>query len=271
MKITFKTKTQFQKYESSLIRHRKAFTVTLSGSTKSITYKGNTISYADVEQNKGKGFHISKMVHRDVDLWLAQNEHLLNERSHDYKEHLFNLEAIRANIGKPLLSVDINNCYWVTLLKMGFITDKTYIMGLRKKKDWKLGRNASVGGLAKSDIITPFLHGKPVYGMKTVKKADMKYQYVRNNVIGSVYDMFVKLHQEIGSKFMMYMVDCVVTDPNSLKYVKRFFNQMGYQTKVKTVVFTKIDEATRRIYWDEYDKDEINHKYYWYAKHQLIQ
>jgi len=248
------------------------FTVIVSGTTEKIKYDGKTYIPFNADDVVGKGFHLSKAVKFDVDIWLSMNADKLVRRERDYKEQLFNLDAIEKNINKVCVSVDINNCYWETIYKIGYITEQTYKKGL-KKKEWKLGRNASIGSLDKCEMETHYKGrdmevdelGKP---KRYINRREPEYRHIRHNIIGYVYDVFLKLADQLGDDFLMFLTDCVFTTTERKAEVDAFFKAQGYNTKSKTFEYTNLDRINKAVEWIELKKPDTP-KYYRYSPQQL--
>jgi hypothetical protein len=226
------------------------------------------------------------MVKKDVRNWLEEFGAEMKFYNHDYKEQMFSLTNIENSIGKPRTMIDINECYWQTIkmlpleMKEKYITESTYISGL-KKKEWKIGRNASIGALAKTTHVTRYKKGKPDYKNRPKPISSPKeYQSVRNHVIGHVYRLFFELYELIDSKFCMFLTDCIVTEFSARKTVEDFFTKHGYTFKSKPIEFLSVDRVAKRITWWDFKAEVKNkngittrigrEKYYQYAMHQVV-
>lgn len=254
------------------------YTLEYHGSSETIHYKGTTIKFVDVAEKAGKGYHISKMVRKDIDAWLSAHGEQLPHYGRTYREQLFNLNSIEKIIGIQGVSVDANDCYWRTIYMLGYITERTYIMGLRKK-EWKEGRNSAIGGLAAPYTLVNKIGKKEVN--RHTQPPDVRYTYIRNHIIGHVYNVFYELFQQIGADFYMFLVDCVFTDYDRLKLVKQYLTDAGYRHKNKPIEFVSVDRERQRVSWYDFSakckgkarcakKCRCKDKYYDYAKSQLI-
>jgi len=262
---------EYKKFIGDLITYKADFDAIYSGSSEKFIFRGNTYSLFE-KSTSGKGFHLCKMFKKDVDLWLSENSESLEPREHDYKEQYFNLKAINDNIGVSQVAFDISDCYWSVAYKLGFTSYETFIKGKSGGKKWKIGRVASIGSLSKTIVKVPYADGKPVKSLKTVVNTPIEYQYVRNVIIGYVYDMFYRLYQEIGDKqFFMFLTDCVYFDMSQINYVRKFFKARGFKFTVKDVIFIEANEKQRAVKWMDYSqKSEKISKYYQYNDSQLI-
>lgn len=243
-------KDKFNEIQEYLVTHKKNFVLVNSGSTKKIIYGRYTYSCVDTDKIAGSGFHLSPMVKKEIDAYILahQGEQIGNNKP--YKEQLFNLKGLQANIGRVGFAIDINDCYWRTLYKLGYISQKLYLYGLRKK-EWKMGRNATIGGLIKQEITMPYVNGKENRIDRVKTPINKDYYAIRNHVISHVYDMFMELYKLIGDDFCMFLTDCIFTVPNRYKIIKSFFDSKGYKVKVKEVEFVKLDDDTNTIHWYE--------------------
>ena len=89
------------------------FKTEVSGSTRKLIVGDRVYRYVDIEQSKGRGYHISKMVKKDIDAYFATNPVIPYQKQ--YIEQFYDLQAIENSIGKLSTAIDITNCYWKTL------------------------------------------------------------------------------------------------------------------------------------------------------------
>lgn len=279
-KIMVTNRQEFMATKEYLKSRGDLFWYSSYGSQNSIIHNGKEFICVDVRNSGGKGHHLNRQFKKDIDAWLEENGHRLEKWPKDYKEQMINLDAIEKNIGKQGLAIDINDCYWKTGYKLTYSTQRTYVSGL-KKKEWKDGRNACIGSLRKSKTFIPYLGGSPHYGWRPPpQKTPVEYEYIRNHIIGFVYQMFVRLHQEIGDGFHLFLTDCVFTDYKHKKLVEDFFASYGYTVKNKPIEFTKVDHGQRQVCWHDFRAEKFDDngnlvgrgvdKYYYYSNHQLI-
>ena len=249
------------------------YELVVSGTTEKIRCNGKTYLSFDRTAVIRNGYFISNLVRKDVSNWLADEKNTLIERKRDYVEQKFCLENIEKNVGKLLVSIDINDCYWQTAYNLGYITQKTYGKGLEQKA-WKVGRNASIGSLCKAEMITTYKGGMIMRGddkklQRKVIHRDERYQHVRHNIIGIVHDMFIDLARQLGEDFFMFLTDCVFTTIEKKTFVEDFFNQYGYKCKYKTFEFVNIDRNEKTVSWIELKEMDVP-KYYRYSESQLF-
>lgn len=256
------------------------FTYESSGSVDKIVYGDREFTYLDIAGAGGRGHHLNKLFRADIDAWLLKNRDKMERWDNNYKEQMFNLDAIEKSKGKLLVMIDINDCYWRTAYKLGYITEATYIKG-KLKKAWKVGRNACIGSLCKVKTIVPYVNGKPDRDGRRVVRTPVEYQMIRNHIIGHVYRMFNELFQQIGDNFYMFLTDCLVTSYDKQKQVESFLNGMGYKVKQKPVEFTGVDRKEKKVSWFDFEakkkddngkiiKDDGVERYYLYSNAQVI-
>lgn len=277
IKSEIRTKERFLYIKQRLIDTKQSFEYHSSGSINIIKTTEREWKFINSKTNAGHGHHLSRMVKKDINLWLLSNEIAPNKR--DYKEQLFNLANIERVVGKSVVMIDINDCYWTTIKNLGYITENTFNNGL-KKKEWKLGRNASIGSLAKVSQVTLYKNGVLKKNKGELVQSKKEYQYIRNHIISSVYKVFQELNKLLGNDFFMFLTDCVVTTIHKRELVEKFLAGRGYQSKYKTIEFTPLDSVNKRVNWFDYSsvRRDINgteigrgkDKYYNYADHQLI-
>ena len=273
-KTVFQMKEEDYAYTREFLHNRgDEYDLVVSGTTEKVRSGGRTYLSFDRTSVINNGYFISNSVKKDVANWLADENNTLVERNRDYVEQKFALENIENNIGKMLLTIDINDCYWQTAYNMGYITQKTYEKGLEKKA-WKVGRNASIGSLCKTEMVTTYKNGMIVRGEdKRLKRKiihrDERYQHVRHTIIGFVHDTFMDLAKQLGEDFFMFLTDCVFTSIEQKDFVEDFFKGYGYKCKYKTFEFMGLDREDRVVSWVEL-KEVNKPKYYKYAESQIL-
>lgn len=263
---------RYGEIKSFLLQRGDEYQVVNSGISEKIIHNGKVLIPIDRTMISGNGFHLSNIVKNDIREYLKENSNSLIRRERNYVEQKFNLDAIEKNIGNLMISIDINDCYWQTAFNMGYISEKTYTKGKVNPK-WKVGRNASIGSLAKTEVITTYKNGeiaKDIHGKvkKVLIESEADFKHIRHNIIGFVCDMFNELANLLGEDFCMYLTDCVFTTVENKKKVEDFFKGYGYNCKHKTFEFTDIDRNERVVEWVELRESYII-KYYRYSNNQI--
>ena len=278
--VLLSDKSIFEMNKRSLVKNKRDFEIVTEGSVERVFYKDKVYTYVDIKDTGGRGHHLSKIFMADVDKWLEANAVTQIRYDNNYREQMFNVDAIERSLGNQLVMVDINDCYWRTAYLLGYITEETYIKGM-KTKAWKVGRNACIGSLSKSKVVTPYKNGEPQYKLRYVVKAKPEYQYIRNHIIWEVYNIFNELFMQFGNTFYMFLTDCLVTEYDKLKEVQKYLNGKNYRMKSKPIEFLSVDRKEKKITWldfqssniDEYgrDKKAPKEKYYIYSNAQVVQ
>jgi hypothetical protein len=277
-KVVISNRKLFIDTKNDLIERKEAFIYESSGSIDRIKYNGKEFISIDLEKKQGGGFHLSKFFFKDVNKWIANNGETMTFYGNNYSEQMFNVDAIEKNLGKCLTMIDINDCYWRTAYLLGYISYETYIVG-KRKKDWKIGRNACIGSLCKSKVISPYENGKMLKSARRVERMSLQHQSVRNHIITHVYKMFNYLFSQMGDSFFMYLTDCLVTSYDKKKWVENYFSEEGYKTKSKPIEFLSLDRIKKRVNWIDFEatkkqedgsvKTGVN-RYYEYSNSQVI-
>jgi hypothetical protein len=271
-------KKDYTRLKERLIRMNLGFTESISGVNRTLIHARVLYrSYFGDKVDTGMGFHLVSMVKRDIDVLFADKE--VPVRNIDYKEQYFNIASLERFTGGIAIAIDITDCYWTVAFRLGYITERTYIMGKRKGKAWKIGRVASIGSLAKRKVTKYYENGEEIKERRLIESMPMKYQYARHNIIGKVYDMFSQLEKEVGNGFLMYLTDCVFIEPRNYRYAKKFFSDYGYQTKDSHCQILGVDKEKKVVHWFEFPKAKDKegkeyvgggNKYYQYSTNQCL-
>jgi hypothetical protein len=225
----------------------------------------------NIKSMGNKGFHISKMVRKDVEEYIEKTGD-----DFDYKainslrayEELYNNEALLKCINKNMWSIDIDDCYWDTFYKLGYISFFTYIRAL-KKREWKFGRNASLGSLAAKTKVYEYEGDKLINSYEI--PADEKLCAIRNHVIFSVWEIFRDILIENGNNVLMFFKDCTyVSNKITVKKILDFLTTKGYIYKIRSHRLINYTPETGLVEWYCYDDEERRKKYYKFIEEQEI-
>lgn len=279
-KVMVRDREFFLANKDYLMKIKADFDYISSGSVNTIVYGDREFTYVDLSSSGGRGHHLNKMFMKDIDDYIAKNEQNIPRWDNNYREQMFNLDAIEKTLGKQLVMIDINDCYWRTAFLLGYITESTYIKG-KKRKDWKIGRNACIGSLIKTKSIQGFTNGKPDPDKRKIVRTPIAHQMIRNHIIGHVFRMFDTLFQQMGDTFYMFLTDCLVTSYDKKRKVEEYFIQEGYRIKSKPIEFTAIDRKNKRIDWFDFSAKKQQQmgsiakqgvdRYYMYSNAQVVQ
>lgn len=280
IKRTLSDEDAFKRLKEYLISNNENFHHVSSGSAEKIIHidkvHGETQwSFFDFKQSKGRGHHLSKAFKKEINVLISKDKKRKNKKIRNYPlgmAQLFNESTLKTVIGKEVLAMDINDCYWQTAFNLGYISEKLYKDGLRKK-EWKLGRNACIGGLNKSTTIQPYNSG--VKEQVITVYAKEKYRQVRDHIIYYVYRLFIELYRKNPDKFYMFLTDCIFTTKDNESYIRKYFKSFGYKCKVKHVKILSLDKELKRVMWiDEEERiktGDLDHiKHYTYSSSMIL-
>jgi hypothetical protein len=277
--IIVKKRENFVQDRQHLIDNKKNFEYINSGSVDRIIYNGKEFISVDLAHSGGRGHHMNKRFMSDIDAWLVENRDSQVFYGNNYSEQMFNLDGIEKHLGQCMAMIDINNCYWRTAYLLGYITYQTYIIGL-KKDSWKIGRNACIGSLCKTETRSVYVNGVMNRSLKRTIRQPLEYQSIRNHIITHIYGLFNELFKLMGNTFCMFLTDCLVTTYDQRRFVEKYFKGHGYTCKDKPIEFLKVDRDAKRVTWLDFTANEKNErgvlikqgvkKYYQYSNKQVI-
>lgn len=245
----------YKRYFNDFLVHTDNFKVIHDGSIITIEYKDKAWRFVDYGGVQGKGFHLSKFVKQDAKQYIIDNPNspfLKIVENKDLEIQKANSVALKKHLGKQIYGIDVNNCYWETALKMGFITKATYDRGM-KNKDWKTGRNASIGSLSKVIVSSSYVNG--VRQDSTILEQEEGLSSIRNAIVGRVHELFLEIIGQLQDDWLMYFTDCVYVPFERIQEVTSFFEQKGYTTKISTYQLDSFDEKGN-VYWHDYQKNK---------------
>ena len=266
---------QYFDYLDSLKRHKKSFTVIINGSTRTIIYNERTIDFVDMREMKGQGYHICRLVNKDIENFIINNPNHDYTYKEDYKTQLFNLNALQGSYKGLMQGIDIHSCYFETAYQLGYIPLKTYILANKEPSKWKKGRNASIGSLAKNIITNHYENGIEIRSRRSfVDPNPEKAQYVpfkqsiRHHIIGTIYKRFEKLVHILGKDYFMFLTDCIYCENSRVKDATEYLQSFGYKVKSKSFEIRRVDKKTKTVFWYDFDKNKI--KYYNYIDAMVL-
>lgn len=246
----------YKRYFNDFLIHAENFKVIHDGSSILIEFNNKAWRFVDYGGVNGKGFHLCKFVKSDVEKYITENPN--SEYIKDVKANK-DLEIQKANeiglkkyLGKQIYCLDVNNCYWETAFKMGFISKSTYLRGM-KNKDWKTGRNASIGSLSKVVVASEYIKG--IRQEPKIIEQETDLSPIRNAIVNHVHGLFLDILNKLGEDWLMYFTDCVYIPYEKIKEVQDFFISHGYETKLSTYQLDSYDEQGN-VYWHDYQKNK---------------
>ena len=110
--VLLSDKSIFEMNKRSLVKNKRDFEIVTEGSVERVFYKDKVYTYVDIKDTGGRGHHLSKIFMADVDKWLEANAQSQIRYDNNYREQMFNVDAIERSLGNQLVMVDINDCYW---------------------------------------------------------------------------------------------------------------------------------------------------------------
>lgn len=194
--------------------------------------------------SRTEGVHIVKHVAANVqyrldnDLYKPVNTDFLRS---SIKTIFFNDtiggSSLKSMVGREVVAVDIDSCYFNTLYNIGAIDERTYLTGFGKNKEYKNARNISVGSLNRVGRITVF------DGLVETKETERKpTSVVRLDVIDTVYNIALRVARELGDSFLFFLTDCFFIEKDALQHCIALLEPSQYKYKVKhdTVKISKV-------------------------------
>ena len=245
---------QYKRYFNDFVNYKEDFSVVHDGSSIIINCRDKSWRFIDYGGITGRGFHLSKFVYKDAKEYILKNPEVLKVNDNiDLEIQKANSEGLKKYEGQQIYCVDVNDCYWDTAYNMGFISQETYLRGLQKK-EWKTGRNASIGGLSKVVVVSDFKGG--IRTTSYQKESEIDLSIIRDAIVKKVHNMFLEVLKQLKNDWLMYFTDCVYIPFDKIKEVEAYFEKQGYQTKVSTYQLDIVNLDTNMIYWHDYQKNK---------------
>lgn len=231
---TFKTYLNKQKEKE------RNFKVISSGLSRCVIFESG-IKFNFFPNDKGsriEGAYFVNMVRSRIDKYIEKNG-LLPICNDAIQVQLFNTDAIALRGLNPISCLDLNSCYWRTANLLGYIDDELYEKGV--KSGFKKGLLISIGSLNKLKHIEVYKDGK-LNGKPTIdEEYRNKYSPFYWNIISKVRDLMMRVYEELGEDFYMWLTDCAFVHPDKTKAVEKIFKEEGYPYKIYKAEFTYFD------------------------------
>lgn len=254
------SKEEFDGQLASFRKQKMDFKVTWSGSFRYISYGNRQIEFVPKDFGGIKGAHLSQLVRKDIDKYLPviPDGAVYTEPPVTVYVNIKNLDECLAN-KTSLIQIDINRCYWKTIFNLGYISEKTYELGLGRK-EWKQGCNAAIGGLDKRTQVDEYKDGKLFSSERYYNPAN--WRYARLKVLLTVDEVAKDvIYNIIPDEFVMFLVDCFVIKPSALQKLLAYLEKSGYSGKQATITLKRHDPKGRVVVWDKTEnKGVINGK-----------
>ena len=253
---------QFPRVISEFINGGASFQVINDGSSTIVRWQDKSWRFIDYGGVAGHGYHLSKNVikdaenyiltHKDADKLKKKKEGAIIDNI-DLEVQKANMNALQRYEGEQIYCVDISDCYWDTAFKLGFISQTTHLSGL-KKKEWKVGRNASIGALAKNVTVVDYIDGIKQAPRRVEPEVDLSP--IRDAIVNHVHQMFMELIANMENDWLMYFTDCLYVPYSKREQVIEYFKNLGYQTKESTYHLDSVDTKTGNVVWHDYQKNK---------------
>lgn len=234
---------------------------------------------AKILDSKNAGFHICRMVEKDVKSWIADHPDV------DYTSILpiepvlqfVNPEAIQKMIKftdngeqEPfeVAAVDASDCFFTTGMNQGFIRHKTAALSHKKSKQWKFGRNASIGRFATIHFKESFVDGVKQGDIPPVMP-NMELKWVRQQIILRAQEMAFEIAELVGPEnFYFWLTDCAYVNPKVAGMVQKYFQERNYGSSLDIYDFLYFQQKNKsgvdinKIYWIHPTRYDEEPKYF---------
>ena len=242
----------YKGFVSDAAANKETFTTISSGLTRTIVFPSGSKAKFFGSPNGNNivdGAFLVRMVQKDVDEYIDKHGVPAYTEHRDVQQ--FNLSKIREAIDSkkqvPILSIDINACYWNVAHNLGYISDSLYKRGLHTCK--KEGLLVSIGCLNKRIVIKEYVQGKLVSTRQDEERM-ARYAPFYWNVIGKTYELMMQSFELFGDRWYMFLTDCVFVDYAKMKEISQWIRSKGFEVKTNTIEFLEL--SNNRLVWYDY-------------------
>ena len=252
--------TGFELELKNLIAWKKTFFVETKSSWKKV-YLKNKNRYREIVFFTGEfldGIFIANLTRRNIAKRIKQNLYLIPKFEDNYSPTIISYNKIncRNNVGKELIEIDINNCYWNTLLFIDAIDKQTHDKALKKASEWKLARNATIGSFGRTIRIDYYQEG--VLQKEKTKNIKDSYAPIRLQVLDFVWRNCKKIiNSSPKDSFCFFITDCFFVEESSAHYYYSCLDSLGYEYKTNKVKINSIDN--NKVIWQVEGETELKH------------
>ncbi len=243
----------YERKLKSFTDNKMNFKVVSYGETRKMMFRGLSFNYFGAKGNKKlKAGFLVGMVIRDINSYIkrAAEEGLpMPAKIEGQKPMLIysNPNNIRYyGLHRTVKAIDVNYCFWKAAFKLGYITERTFLIGLREEKLYKDSRLVAIGVLNKLQTLTEFKLGvaqKPIPNLEYYNKYSPFYW----SIISEVNELFYQVRKCLGGDLFMWLTDCAFINPDGREEVIKIMDGMGYSWKEYDVAFE--DVTDRQIQW----------------------
>lgn len=255
-RIKFCDYKMFDRIYKKYFNNKQINQLTIGGVYKTLTIDTGFV-YTSTRRNGFKGLSLIKEVKQGLKKKVSDGFPIPKISDTRIKTVFYNEENCIKHNGCKVIAVDINNCYWSMLLKLGYISHELYLKGLSGGKDWKKSRVASVGSLGKKTMITDYIN---ING-KLLSKSNIvtcELNPFRLHLINTVFNDCLEIAKAVGSEFLFFLTDCFFVTENGAELVKQLLKLKGFEFKIKC--FDKYSfikhENKSTIKWSYFDNPE---------------
>jgi hypothetical protein len=202
---------------------------------ESVNYAELTTSHNQkIVSNKndrfGDGLFLFAMVLRDVNNYLEENgaiepmnELPVNFTNREYQED-------------KAIGIDVDNAYWSIACLRGYISHKTYLKGLEKRKDYKSTRLSALSSLGKDKFYKVYEDG--IYKYDEIVEGDKRMRDIYYDIRFTTYNIMKEIADVLGNDFYAWKTDCIFfKDTNKNKrLVKTALTDYGLSCKEEKTI-----------------------------------
>ncbi len=216
---------------------KRTFKIRESVNYAEITTEHNQKIVANKNGKFGEGLFLFAMVLRDVQKYIKENgaiepmkELPVNFTNTHYEE-------------KKALGIDVDNAYWSIACLRGYISHKTYIKGLEKRKEYKSTRLSALSSLGKDKFYKVFEDGE--YKHNEIVEGDKRMQDIYFDIRFTTYNIMHEVADALGNDFYSWKTDCIFfkDTKENRELVKTMLTDYGLSCKVEKT----IDVSRRKI------------------------
>jgi hypothetical protein len=217
-----------------------------------------------------KGSHLSKVVYADVAKRVASGQYVpknTNNEQENINTIMFSYINILMNRLKPCVAVDIDSCYFNTAYKIGAISERAYNLGFKQKEKYRHARSVAIGSLGACIYETQYRKGKIVNKIQYRRP----FNIVRLDVVEHVWNVAIKIAEQIGPEFFMFLTDCFYVSPNNEQLVYDLLKQEGYTAKsqhIDNITVRRMNRENYEVRWLK-ENSETSSFHYFNEKHKI--
>jgi len=242
----------FYQTKDLFIAQGREFISERSGSTAKIIIEGRELRYFE-KSNDLSIPTLCKMVIQDVKKFLKNNPNFDNLPNQ--KSIFFNISEIKRCLKTDVFGYDINACYWNIAKREGFISEKTYKIGLENKE----ARLIALGNLNKKVAKGNVENG--VFSEEVFENPNGKIWYF---IINEAYKMYLDIRNLVGKNFISWNTDCVYVSNEVDFLMEMYFKAKGLSIKKERIKLLEVKE--NEVLYYNYKKEKTSSWYLFIKK-----